>query len=76
MEEGLSTSFTLNNLSTRTGTKVFDRRYEPIIANITDIASGMNKYFVEPSIRNIGANTVQIERVETRVGAATSAADL
>ena len=36
----------------------------------------MNKYLVAPSIKKIGANTVQIESVETRVGVATSLADL
>ena len=76
IESGFKTSLFFNNLSTSTGTSVLDNIYEPIIAKITDIARGINKYFVEPSIKNIGANTVQIDNVETNVGDATSAADL
>ena len=59
-----------------TGTNVFERIYEPSIAKITERASGMNKYLVEPSIKKIGANTIQIESVETKVGTATSVDDL
>ena len=65
IESGFKTSLFFNNLSTSTGTSVLDNIYEPIIAKITDIARGINKYFVEPSIKNIGANTVQIDNVET-----------
>ena len=75
-ESSFKISFSFNSLSTNTGTRVFDNIYEPIIEKITDIANGINKYFVAPSIKKIGANTVQIDNVETSVGVATSAADL
>ena len=70
------TSFFLSSLSTSTGTSVLESIYDPSIENITDIASGIKRYFVAPSIKNIGAKTVHIESVDTKVGVATSAVDL
>ena len=49
---------------------VRDRRYDASMANTTASASGRNKYRATPESKNIGANTMQIERVETNAGVA------
>ncbi len=43
-------------------------------APITDSDSGENKYLAVPCSRNTGTNTMQMHRVERKVGTATSLA--
>src|SRR6202163_4259033 len=52
------------------GTMVRDRKYEANMANTTASASGTNRYRATPDSKNMGANTMQIERVETKAGVA------
>jgi hypothetical protein len=44
------------------GTMVLERKYEANIAKTTASASGTKRYRATPDNRNIGANTMQIER--------------
>ncbi|MPN13791.1 hypothetical protein SDC9_161117 [bioreactor metagenome] len=59
---------------TRVGTSVRDNTYEAIMANTTAWASGTNSDRATPVRKNIGTNTMQMQRVETKAGAAISAA--
>src|SRR5208337_3520781 len=52
------------------GTMVRERKYEASMANTTASASGTNRYRATPESKNIGANTMQIESVETNAGVA------
>jgi hypothetical protein len=52
------------------GTRVRVRRYEVNIAKTTAIARGVNRYFAAPESRNAGTNTIQMDKVATRVGVA------
>jgi len=52
------------------GTTVRDRKYEASMANTTASASGTNRYRATPDSKNIGANTMQMESVETKAGVA------
>ena len=52
------------------GTIVRERRYEASMANTTASARGKNRYRATPDSRNIGANTMQMESVETNAGVA------
>src|ERR1700680_3219062 len=56
------------------GTIVRDRKYEAHMANTTASARGTNKYRATPDSKNIGANTMQMESVETKAGVAICAA--
>ena len=40
------------------------------MAKITASASGMNRYLAMPASRNIGTNTMQMDKVETSAGSA------
>jgi hypothetical protein len=52
------------------GTMVLDRKYDANIAKTTASASGTNRKRATPDSKNMGANTMQIESVETNAGAA------
>src|ERR1700693_1758680 len=52
------------------GTIVRESRYEANIANTTASASGTKRYRATPDNKNIGANTIQIESVDTNAGVA------
>ena len=52
------------------GISVRERKYEAIIANTTAIASGVKRYLAAPVSSSTGTNTMQIESVETKAGAA------
>src|ERR1700685_4650881 len=52
------------------GTIVRERKYEANMAKTTDSASGTNRYRATPDSKNIGANTLQIESVDTQAGGA------
>src|SRR6202049_606891 len=52
------------------GTIVRDRKYEANMAKTTDSASGTNRYRATPDSKNIGANTMQMESVDTKAGVA------
>ena len=49
---------------------VRERKYEASMAKTTASASGTNRYRATPDSRNMGANTMQIESVETKAGVA------
>src|ERR1700693_5509647 len=51
-------------------TRVRERKYEANMAKTTDAASGTNRYRATPDSKNIGANTMQIESVDTKAGVA------
>ncbi len=46
--------------------------YDAIIANTTASASGTNRNFATPERKNIGTNTMQMHRVETKAAAPIS----
>ena len=52
------------------GTMVRERKYEANIAKTTASARGTNRYRATPDSKNIGANTMQIESVDTKAGVA------
>jgi hypothetical protein len=52
------------------GTMVRERKYEANIAKTTASASGTKRYRATPDSRNMGANTMQIDSVETKAGVA------
>src|SRR2546429_613253 len=52
------------------GTMVRESRYEASIAKTTASASGTKRYRATPDSKNIGANTMQIDRVDTNAGVA------
>src|ERR1700730_1753602 len=52
------------------GTIVRDRKYEANMANTTASASGTKRYRATPDSKNIGANTMQMESVDTNAGVA------
>ena len=52
------------------GISVRDNRYEASIAKTTAIASGVNRYLAVPVSSNTGMKTIQIDKVETKVGTA------
>ena len=52
------------------GTMVRERKYDASMANTTASASGTKRYRATPVSRNIGANTMQIDSVETKAGVA------
>ena len=56
------------------GTRVRDSRYEASMAKTTAMAIGVNKYLAVPVSSSTGTNTMQIARVETKVGMAICAA--
>ena len=56
----------------KVGTTVRERRYEASIAKTTASASGTKRYFAVPERKKIGTKTMQIQRVETKAGTATS----
>src|ERR1700730_5932347 len=56
------------------GTIVLDRKYEANMANTTASASGRNRYRATPDSKNMGANTMQMESVDTNAGVAICAA--
>ena len=54
----------------RVGTSVRDSTYDASIANTTASARGMNRYLAIPTSMNIGRNTMQMDKVDTRAGRA------
>jgi hypothetical protein len=50
------------------GTSVRDKMYEANMAKTTDSASGTNKYRGTPLKKNMGKNTMQMQRVDTKAG--------
>src|SRR5580700_12340922 len=52
------------------GTMVRERKYEANMANTTASARGTKRYRATPDNKNIGANTMQIDNVETKAGVA------
>src|SRR6266403_6082732 len=52
------------------GTIVRESTYEASMANTTASASGRKRYRATPESRNMGANTMQIESVDTNAGVA------
>ena len=52
------------------GTMVRERKYEANMANTTASARGTNRYRATPESKNIGANTMQIDSVDTKAGVA------
>ena len=59
----------MSSIIASVGTRVRDRIYEAIIAKITASAIGTNRNFGTPFRKNIGRNTMQIQRVETNAAA-------
>src|SRR5580704_15510567 len=55
-------------------TKVLERKYDASMANTTASARGTKRYRATPVNRNIGANTMQIDNVDTKAGVAICAA--
>src|SRR6266436_2352511 len=52
------------------GTMVRDHMYEASMAKLTASASGTNKNLATPERKNMGMNTMQMHRVETKAGTA------
>src|SRR5271155_3902521 len=52
------------------GTIVRESKYDASMANETASASGTNRQRATPARKNIGTNTMQIDRVETNAGTA------
>ena len=52
------------------GTSVRDRKYDHAMANMTASAIGTNRKRGTPSRKNIGTNTMQMQRVDTKAGVA------
>src|ERR1017187_3915814 len=63
-------SSVLNKYIAIVGTMVRDHIYEASIANETASASGTKRYRATPVRKNIGTNTMQIQRVDTNAGTA------
>src|ERR1035437_10790491 len=52
------------------GIRVRERKYDASMAKTTAMASGVNRYLAAPVNSSTGTNTMQMESVDTKAGAA------